>query len=138
MKEFWIAYSKKALEGKQVWICEKEFGPLTEDEKLIHVIEKSAYLQQLDDLNLMEHKLDKAEAKYDKAVEALEFYADPNNWSGFEERNGYLYQDQISPDWNISKEPMPDSDLDQPEKCATIYCGGKRARQTLKELGEIE
>lgn len=73
--------------------------------------------------NQLANDRDDLKAKYQKAVEALKFYADKERWTCEEGLDGYLVGGVIS---SSDQETFEES----------FDYGGKLARQTLADLGE--
>lgn len=82
---------------------------------------------------------EKLQAQVDVMREALEFYADKNNWcyEGMYNKNNDLPDKVEGPeDWYDSHSKMTNSDLEKHTN--TMYFSGKRARQALAKLAEIK
>lgn len=74
----------------------------------------------------LKSELFKMQSKLDKAIKALEKYANTDNWMGFE-------NDGDSELWCNEFFVQYDSDYEKLSG-TTIYCAGRAARQTLKEI----
>lgn len=68
-------------------------------------------------------QLNKKEATIQKLTKALEYYANADHWSGWEEENGFLWCNTLTPD---------NQDYENLE--GTVMSGGKLARAVLKEV----
>lgn len=82
---------------------------------------------------------EKLQAQVDVMREALEFYADKNNWcyEGMYNKNNDLPDKVEGPeDWYDSHSKMTNSDLEKHTN--TMYFSGKRARQALAKLAELK
>lgn len=82
---------------------------------------------------------EKLQAQVDVMREALEFYADKNNWcyEGMYNKNDDLPDKVEGPeDWYDSHSKMTNSDLEKHTN--TMYFSGKRARQALAKLAELK
>ena len=116
-REFWIDDSNGYVYRNGIAACLNE----------IHVIEYSAYesLKQENE-KLREERNDYMKKTSEvtslclKMRKCLEFYADANNWLFFDTHE-------------VMKNVIPMSDVSYTNK---ILCGGMRARQALKDVGE--
>lgn len=106
--------------------------------KYLKFIEHEAYQELKQELNQKVYELDKSRAshmkiiedlerKLEKAREALEFYANDNNW---------WWKSDVA--WDDGKKLtsriIASEDLSITKNCKMDGCGGKRARQALAEI----